>query len=397
MSQTYRYRAARADGSLVRGRIEAATGSQVAALLVDRGLHPVEVAAVDPAEIRRRPARRRELAVVFRGLAALVAAGVPLERAVASCESLARGTLRECLGEARARLGDGCTLAQALDSGHGTVPSLVLGMLRAGERAGRLATTLEQVASHLELEAELVSRLRHALAYPALLATAGVASVLVIGTVVIPKFAALLNDVGQELPPATRVLLAGSVSVTRHWPLLLASMIAAGWAIALWLRRPTGQLRWHQVLLSVPVAGQIRHGLATVRVSRALSGGLESGMPLLQALEAATESAEDREIAARLGRARERVTGGEPLTSALTHESALTPTALQLVAVGEGSGQLAAMVERAGDLAAREAERALATLVGVLEPALVILLGGFVAFVAAALLQAIYGLRPGGV
>jgi general secretion pathway protein F len=119
-------------------------------------------------------------------------------------------------------------------------------------------------------------------------------------------------------------------------------------------------------------------------------------MPLLLALESATESAADGEIAARLTRTRDRVAGGQSLTSALTRESALTAAALQLIAVGEGSGQLASMVGRAGDLAAQESERALVTVMGVLEPALVILLGGFVAFVAAALLQAVYGLRPVG-
>lgn len=395
MSRAWRYRAARADGSLTRGSVEAATGAQAAALLLDRGLHPVDVVEAEAREVRR-PAPRRDLAVAFRGLAALVAAGVPLDRAVASSEKLARGALAECLADSRARLRDGRTLAQALASGRGTVPATVLGMLAAGERAGRLGATLEQVATQLELEAELVSRLRHAVAYPALLLTAGVASVLVIGTVVVPKFAALLSEVGQELPPATRLLLLGSALITHHGALLLASMVAAGWGAALWLRRPSGRLRWHRVLLRLPGVAPIRHGLATARVARALSGGLEAGMPLLPALDAAAESATDREIAARLARARERVAGGEPLASAMARECALTPVALQVIAVGEGSGQLASMAGRAGDLAAREAERALVTLVGVLEPALVVLLGGLVAFVATALLQAVYGLRPVG-
>ncbi|MGH7527115.1 MAG: type II secretion system F family protein [Gemmatimonadales bacterium] len=396
MSQSYRYRAARADGSMVCGRIEAGTGAQAAALLLDRGLHPVEVSEAALGE-SRRPASRRDLAVVFRSLAALVEAGVPLERAVSSSEGLARGALLSCLAGARQRLREGKSLAQALDSDRGTVPGLVLGMLRAGERAGRLPATLEQVATHLELEAELLSRVRHALAYPALLTIAGLVSVVVIGAVVVPKFAALLGEAGQELPPSTRLLLLGSAILTRYWlPLLLWTCVAA-WFLAAWLQRPAGRARWHRLLLSIPVVGRIRHGLATVRVARALSGALDAGMPLLPAIEAATASAEDREVGARLARARERVAGGEALTSALAQQRALTPSALQLVAVGEGSGRLASMVRRAGDLAAQESQRAIATLVGMLEPALVILLGGFVAFVAAALLQAIYGLRPGGV
>jgi type II secretory pathway component PulF len=120
-------------------------------------------------------------------------------------------------------------------------------------------------------------------------------------------------------------------------------------------------------------------------------------MPLLAALDAARDAAGDQEIAVRLGRAREQVARGIPVAGALGQEAAFTAVALHLVAVGEASGQLAGMVSRAGELAGHDAERTLATLVGLLEPALVILLGGFVAFVAAALLQAVYSLRPGGV
>lgn len=394
MSRSYRYRAARADGGLVHGRIEASTGAQAVALLLDRGLQPVDLTDAAPSD-SRRPASRRDLAVVFRSVSALVAAGVPLERAVSSSEALSAGPLRACLTGARDRLREGRTLSQALESERGTVPDLVLGMLRAGERAGRLPTTLEQVATHLELEAELVSRIRHALAYPLLLLVAGLASVAVIGTVVVPKFAALLDQSGQELPAATRLLLAGSTILSRHWLPLVVSCAGLAWLGSAWLGRHRAS--WHRHLLSAPGAGRIRHGLATVRVTRALSGALDAGMPLLSALDAAAAAAEDREIGARLARARERIAGGEALTGALAHERALTPSALQLVAVGESSGRLAFMVGRAGDLAAQESQRAIATLVAVLEPGLVVLLGGLVAFVAAALLQAVYGLRPGGV
>jgi type II secretory pathway component PulF len=123
---------------------------------------------------------------------------------------------------------------------------------------------------------------------------------------------------------------------------------------------------------------------------------LRAGMPLLPALDAAREAAGDAALAARTGRARERVAGGEPLARALERERVLTPMALQLVAVGESSGRQADMCTRAGDLAAGEAERALRTVVTLLEPALVVFFGGVVAFVAAALLQAVYSIRPGG-
>ena len=304
--------------------------------------------------------------------------------------------MRQTLASAREELRQGKSFAQALAAGRGVVPGLVLGMIRAGERGSQLSAALEQVATHLEQEAELVARVRQALAYPLLLAVAGTVSVLVIGTVVVPRFAALLGDLGQSLPLATRLLLTGSALLSRFWLPLLVLVVLAIWGTVEWLRRPAGRHRADEAMLSFPLTRPVRHPLATARVARALGGMLRAGMPLLPALDAAREAAGDAAVAARLLRARERVAQGAPLTASLEREAALSPSALQLFAVGESSGRLGEMALRAGDLAAQEAERGLKTLVTILEPALIIAFGGLVAFVAAALLQAVYSLRPGG-
>jgi len=154
--------------------------------------------------------------------------------------------------------------------------------------------------------------------------------------------------------------------------------------------------RVEEALLAAPFVGPVRLALATSRIARALGGMLAAGMPLLAALDAARDAAGDLAVAARIGRARERVAAGAPLMASLEREAALAPGALQLVQVGESSGRLADMARRAGDLAAQEAERGLKALVTLIEPALIVAFGGLVAFVAAALLQAVYSMRPGG-
>jgi len=235
---------------------------------------------------------------------------------------------------------------------------------------------------------------RQALAYPLLLAVVGVASVLVIGTVIVPRFADLLGDLGHELPPATRVLLVGSSLFSHYWFLLIpavAGVVALGVEVA---RRPVSRRRIEEALLATPFVGPVRLALATSRIARALGGMLAAGMPLLAALSAAREAAGDLAVAERLGRARERVTQGAPLSTSLEREGALATGALQLLHVGESSGRLADMARRAGDLAAQEAERGLKALVTLVEPALIVAFGGLVAFVAAALLQAVYSIRP---
>jgi len=229
-----------------------------------------------------------------------------------------------------------------------------------------------------------------------LLAVVGVVSVLVIGTVIVPRFAELLGDLGQDLPPATRVLLVGSSLLSHYWFLLIpavAGVVALGVEA---VRRPASRRRIEEALLAAPLVGPVRLALATSRIARALGGMLAAGMPLLPALDAAGEAAGNLAVAARLARARERVSQGAPLSASLEREGALAPAALQLVQVGESSGRLSHMARRAGDLAAQEAERGLKALITLVEPALIVAFGGLVALMAAALLQAVYSIRPGG-
>ena len=280
----YRYRAARPDGELVRGTLEAPSAGRASSAVTELGLFPIALTPVDAADAAKPAASRRDLAIAFRSVAALVSAGVPLERAVAASESLARGALRETLGTARARLREGQGLAHALGAGQGGVPGVVLGMIRAGERGSQLGLVLEQVATHLEQEAELVARVRQALAYPLLLAAVGTASVLVIGTVIVPRFAELLGDLGQELPVATQVLIAGSTVLSHFWFLLVPIGVAGVWAVREALKRPASRRAVDEMLLATPVLGAVRLALATSRVARALGSMLRAGMPLLPAL-----------------------------------------------------------------------------------------------------------------
>jgi type II secretory pathway component PulF len=273
---------------------------------------------------------------------------------------------------------------------------VVLGMIRAGERGSQLGAALAQVATHLEQEADLVARVRQALAYPLVLAVAGTVSIGIIAMVVVPRFAELLGEVGRELPVATRMLLGGSALLSRFWLVSILGVVTGAWSVYEWARRPSGRKRLDEALLITPIVGRVRHALATARVARALGGMLSAGMPLLAALDAARDASGDSAVAERLGRARERVASGAGLTTSLEREAALTGGALQVIAVGESSGRLGEMTSRAGDLAAQEAERGLKTLVTVLEPALIVAFGGLVAFVAMALLQEVYSLRPGG-
>jgi type II secretory pathway component PulF len=390
---TFLYRAARHDGRIVTGNISADSAAAAMTAVLARGLAPVESmrVAVNPTV---RPAGRRQLAIVFRSLASLVSAGLPVERAIGATLPLARGPSRQLLADAHQAIHEGSSVGTALSAGAGLIPEVVVGMVRAGERAGQLGIAFERAASHLEQEAELLGRLRQSLAYPMMLAVTGTVSVLVIGTVVVPRFAVLLEDMGQTLPLSTRLLLAGSSALTSHGVMLgiILAIIAVVTRQA--CRAPAVNVRLHEVMLGLPVIGAVRHALASARFCRAFAGTLQSGMPALPALGAGMEAAGNVVIASRLEQARERVSRGQPLAASLSAERAVVPVCAQLLAVGEAGGRLAELADRAADVAASEGERALQTLVSVIEPLFIVLFGGIVIFVAMALLQAVYGLRP---
>jgi type II secretory pathway component PulF len=392
----YRYEAARADGAMIRGIVDATSGPDAAAVLSGRGLFPV---AVRPVTNAQRPwwtrASLRSVAAVFESLASLVAAGVPLEKALEATERIATGDLREAVSRVAARVREGSSLAAALAAEDGLFSQVTTGLVRAGEQGVGLGKGLAEAAADLEARAETAARLRAALAYPMLLAVVGTMSVAFIVLVIVPRFVVLLGDLGQALPLATRVLVAAS-DAGRRYGLFIGAAFAGAIGVSARLIAER-RAAWHDWLLRLPLVGPVRHASATARAARTLGALLATGAPALAALDAAREAAGDQAIAARLGTARDRVAEGSGMASALGATAALTAPALQLAAIGEGSGRLAELLLRAADLEARDTERRIKALVAFAEPALILAFAALVAFVAAALLQAVYSLRPGGI
>lgn len=389
---TFRYVAARRDGGRVRGRLEAATAATAAHELVDRGLFPLRVEA-DSRATRwpwRPPARA--LAHVMQSLASLTEAGVPLERALDATAGMADARLRDTLGRVRDRVREGSALWAAL-AAEDLFQPVTIGLVQAGERGVGLAAGLAQAAHQLEREAETRAHLHAALAYPLLLLAVGSLSIVFMLFFVLPRFAALLADSATTLPAATRALLAASTMLREHafWSLATAA-VALG--VAGWLAMKHREA-WATTLLALPIIGSIRHGLATARVARALGALLGTGVSALPALEVAQAAAGDRAVQRRLDLARQRVSEGASLGDALGATAALTPAAVQLIRIGEGSGKTAELLARAALLEEQTAARRVRGLVAALEPALIIAFALVVAFIAGALLQAIYSVRPG--
>lgn len=394
-SATYTYRAARADGTVVRGVLAAASTDAASALLTAQGLWPITVSA------RRasiRPARTslstRDLATGLRVLASLLGTGLPVGRTLGAFEHMAPPAWLPALPAVAAAVREGHGLASALSRAPIAIPDIILGMLRAGEAGSGLAPAVQRAADYAEGVAAARAALRGALAYPVVLFGAGAASLVLLVGVVLPRFAAVLADLGQALPPTTAFVLATGAVLRTATPAASAVglLVIGTWRV--WVAAASGRRQWHALLLSLPVVGPVRSAAATGRVCAAWASLLESGVPAASGLQHAAAAGGDAAVAQRLGSARAVVVSGGRIAPALEDARALTPGAVRLVRAGEETGQLAAMLAHAAALETAHAERQLKGALRLLEPALVLLFGGVVALVAAALLQAVYNVRP---
>lgn len=386
-----------ARGRTVTGVEEASSVWAVEQALRSRGLHPLSVdSEAAPPPIRRAGFRRRgaDVAEGVHHLASLLAAGFTLERALETVEELlVRDDVAGAVEDVRERVRAGSSLSDALAARTDVFPRLAIGMVRAGERSGEMAEALERLAEQLEREEELRSRVLSALLYPAFVAGVGGVAVVVLVGYVLPRFVDVLAETGTSLPATTALLLGLSEFVAGWWWLLLAGTVAAGAAFTAWARSPGGRRRIAQSLLRVPLVGALRQHLVAARFGRSLSTLLRSGLPILPALEAASQSMTDPVASEDVETVRERVKAGEGLAGALRDARAFPPLFLRMAALGEESGRLTEMLERAATVAEDQLDRSLDTLVRFVEPAMIVLFGGVVAFVALSLLQAIYGIR----
>jgi len=338
---------------------------------------------------------RQTVLEATRALAALLPAGMPLARALGVAATLTSGPVATALEGVRQRVERGESIATALAAHPDLFSPLYVGVVRAGEKSGDLDAAFQRLATQLERDAQLKSRLLSASIYPMLLATVGGIAVLVLVLVVLPRFAELLQNAGARLPRSTAIVLGLSTLLSRFWLLVLAGIVAASLGLIAYVRTAAGQRRAAGLVLGIPVVRTLRRHALGARFARLVGILLGGGAPLLAALEDAQESLADPLARDEAGRIRLRVREGAALHQAIA-EGALFPSLLtQVVAVGEEAARLEEFLLKAADILEEKTERVLQRLVTLLEPALIVLFGGMVGFVALSLFQAIYGINAG--
>jgi type II secretory pathway component PulF len=392
---TYAYQAVDGSGKRLRGQAQAISSGALARTLEERGLFVLDVA--ESSEAARggsrgfRLGRRREILEVTRALAALLPVGMPLAQALNAASGVASGDVRAALQEVRARVERGDPLSVALAEHRTLFSPLYVGLVRAGEKSGDLDAAFQRLADQLERDEHLRGKILSAAIYPLLLATAGSVAVTVLLFFVLPRFVTLLEGSGARLPKSTSTLLAFSAALHRGWPvLLLVPFVVA--AFVAWVRgSEAGARAWSTIMLGLPGIRTLRRYALAGRFARLVGVLLGGGAPLLTALDDTIESIGDPN--ARDDVARIRVREGSSLRAALADSSLFPPMLAQLVGVGEDAGQLRTFLMKSADIFEERTERATSRLATLAEPAMIIMFGAIVAFVALSLLQAIYGIN----
>ncbi len=394
MPNVFAYRAAFADGRIADGTLDAESDEAARSSLATRGLYVIELSDRGPRREQRTAIGAADLALGLRILADLLDSGLPVARALHAFEDLAPKGWRRALPAIRQSVREGQGLATALANAPVQIPALVIGIAQAGEAGAGIGPAIRRAAELTESMSETQAAVRSALAYPAVVAVAGVSAITVLITVVLPRFAKILADLGQELPASTRLVLR--LSDAAHAALIpfVLAVVMATVALHAWTSTDAGRRGWHAMLLELPVIGTVRRGSAVARMAHSLGALLESGVTLAAALPFAARATGDAELEARVLAARATVTAGQTLSHALDLHRAGTVTTMRLVRAGEESGRLSSMLAHAARIEQQRADRLVRTAVRMLEPALLLTFASIVGLVAAALLQAIYSVRP---
>ena len=398
------YRARGTRGDLLEGRVEATSAEAVASELLNGGVTPVEISEA-PAErmmvdfgklLGSGRVDLPEMILLCRQMYALNKAGVPLVRGLAGLtESTRHPVLREVLGTIAEDVQTGRELSAAMAAHPRVFGNLMVAMVRVGENTGRLDEAFLRVGQYLELERDTRERIASALRYPLLVIVAIGVAIGVINVMVIPAFAALFERSSVELPLPTRVLIAISNVFVAWWPWMLGALVCACAGCYAWLQTPGGRYRWDKLKLRLPIAGSIIHRATLSRFARAFAMAAGAGVPLLQTLTVVSRAVGNEFVADRVLQMRNGIERGDTLSRTAAATNLFTPLTLQMMAVGEETGQVDDMLEEVAGFYEREVDYEIKNISSAIEPILIVAVGVMVLLVALGVFLPMWDLASG--
>ena len=389
--ESFRYEALDAAGRAVSGVVQADTPRQARAQLRAQGLLPSAIDLVRARERARQPWARGissdELSLVTRQMATLLASGLTMEQCLSALiEEASSPMTREVLGGVKSEITAGLSLAGALGSYDRSFPDFYRALVHGGEESGALPTVLQHLADYLDARQAMKQKTSLALLYPVLVTLVAVSIVTGLLVFVVPQIVQVFQQSRQSLPLLTRGLIGLSDFLRAAWPYIAVVLIGVVAALRLALRRDAPRRSWHALLLHTPWLGALIRGVNTSRFASTLAILVGGGVPLLSALNSGARVMTNMVMREAIEGAIERVREGESLARALSATGVFPPLMVHLVASGEVSGKLEQMLQRAAQLETQALERRLAVFLTLLEPVMILVMGGVVLLIVLAIL-----------
>jgi MSHA biogenesis protein MshG len=389
----YAWRGRNARGEAVEGQLDAMSENGVADQLMAMGVAPVHIGVVTETvkasgeswfdRLNRAPVVVEDILMFSRQMYTLNKAGVPILRAFAGLEaSSSKPAMVDLLKDIRSSLDQGRELSAALARHIEVFGSFYISMIRVGEMTGRLTEVFLRLNEHMEFERDVRERIKQALRYPMFVLIAMAIAVVILNIFVIPVFAKVFAGFHAELPLITRGLLGFSAWMLAWWPLLIALVVGLGMLARSYVRTPVGRYNWDARKLKLPLVGDIILKATLARFARSFALSSQSGVPLVQALTVVAQTVDNAFIGSRIEQMRDGIERGESISRCAAATGVFTPVVLQMISVGEETGELDNLLFEIAGMYERETDYNIKGLSAAIEPILLAVIGVLVLLLA---------------
>jgi type IV pilus assembly protein PilC len=392
----FSYAAIGPDGLAVHGSRKAATSGEVELALYDKQMHNIRVTEHKSAlslEVTPRRVKRTEIMHLSRQLAAFIRAGLPILDAVHTIGAEAdNSSLRRMMADVETGLRSGDSLSDCFDRHPKIFPDFYRGILRSAELTGSLDTVLAQLSTYLERDIEARRKVKSAMIYPAIVSVMSILTIAILAGFVLPRFKTFFESLNAKLPLPTRMLLACTDFLSTYWWALLGGTLAIVIGVSLVLKTTGGRLARDRFALRVPIIGETIQYAMVERFTRILASMVGAGVPLVRALKVSTDALHNLVFQRALANVGDAMMRGEGLARPLAATKLFPSTASQMLRVGEETGSLDTQLAVTAEFYETELDYKIKRLTSLIEPAVIIVMGLLVGFVAVALVSAMYGI-----
>lgn len=380
-------------GELSSGVMEGESRDSIAARLFANGITPIEIKPTvtkDKAEASQllrqlgfgKPTTA-DLVMFTRQMYTITRSGIPL---LGGMKGLIASThnevLREVLADILENLEGGRELSASFARHPKIFPTLYISLIKVGEETGTLEASFRRLADYLKQDQEMRDRVKSAMRYPIIVMVAIAVALGVLTVFVIPKFAPLFRALGDNIPMPTRIIMGVSSFAQSYWYLVAGAIAIAVFALRQHIATEAGRLQWDTLKLRLPAVGKLTQEATLARITRSLAIALNAGMPVIQTLSVIAKSAGNEFMAARMLQVRAAVERGEPLSRAAAASGIFTPLVIQMMSVGEETGDLPKLLDEVAEFYEREVDYALKSISDAIEPILIVAVGGMVLVLA---------------